>query len=37
MAANDVHMQDAAEGDQTDPEPLMEAVEETGDADLDGA
>ncbi|KAA6424444.1 MAG: hypothetical protein FRX49_05656 [Trebouxia sp. A1-2] len=36
MATNDVHMQDPSEGDQTEPEPLMEAVEENGDANMDG-
>ena len=36
MATNDVHMQDPSEGDQTEPEPLMEEVEENGDANMDG-
>ena len=36
MATNDVEMQDPAEGDHAESEPLMEAVEESGDADMDG-
>ena len=37
MAANDVYMNDPTEGEQTDPEPLMEPVEEDGDANMNGA